>query len=154
MRFGRDYIGLTHNCGDFNWGWFAVKDGKNIDLPNMQNLIDSLKALNAGVFFRQTNGYISGYRDGRNVISLSYGNLLSGYQKVDFTTLEYGLYQLNKSQLIPISTEPNNLHSQKDGLFFVTPPGYDLITKISKKEFYRIIDSVANLKNPPNEIRF
>lgn len=154
VRFGRDYIGLAHNYGDFNWGWFAIKDGKFVDLPNIRSLMDSLSILNKEIFFRQTNGYISGFKGGKNVFSFSYGNLVPGYEKIDFTTLAYGLYQLKDSQLIYSSTEPDNLHNQKTGLFFVTPPGYDLITKISKKEFNRIIDSVANLKNFPNKIRF
>jgi hypothetical protein len=155
IRLSKDYVALVRSNAALNQGWFLIKNGTITDrLPGMESFLDSLKANRPkDISVKEMNGYVSVLKDGKKMEELNYGNMLSNkLKKVNFGSLRYGLYMLVGDSLIRISEETNDIRVQKDGLFFVPPPGYDVIEKYRKSTILEIIDSVTKLSPIPDKI--
>ena len=84
---------------------------------------------------------------------VNYGNIISGkLRDVSFDSLPYGLYKLKGDSIEKISDETNDIHLQKNGLFFVPPPGFDVIRKYLKSAVLNKIDSISKLSHYPARI--
>jgi len=155
MCLSKEFVAFTKPNTE-NWGWFQIKGGVIIDqLPRIQELLDSLKSKRNDVSGIESNGYISVVKDGKSIEPINYGSIISLKLKdVAFDSLRFGLYQMIGDTITEISREPNDIHAQKDGLFFVPPPGFDVISKFSKSIILEKIDSVSRLSNAPTRIYF
>lgn len=113
-------------------------------------IMDSLKKQYKNDFLKEVNGYISVYRNGLVIKELNYGNYATKFKNLDFDGLSY---KLSSDTLKIISDNGNNLIHQKEGVFFIPSPGYDIIRKYSKKRVLKIIDSVYRLSEKPDKIK-
>lgn len=133
--------------GPINYGWFFLVDGKELRLPLMDNIMDSLRTNYGEYFINSTNGYIQFHEDGQVKKTVNYGNYI--LKDVNFEKLEYGLYKIEDQNLTQISKNGNELKDQKNGLFFVPSPGYGVIAQYPIQPLLNAIDSVYELKVAP-----
>jgi hypothetical protein len=152
-RLSKDYIAFVKPST--NHGWFLIENGiiKN-QLPGMGKIVDTLKGhLSKDETIRESDGYIFVYENGKIISELNYGNLLNDkLRKINFDSLNYGLYKFNGDSLVTISTETNDIKLQTNGLFYVPTPGFDVIRKYRKKDVLKLVDSAAELSPIPYEI--
>jgi len=154
-RLSKDYVAFVRPNTIFSQGWFLIKNGVVADqLPEMERLLDSLKTNQPGdISVKEVDGHISVLKDGKKIGGFNYGNMISDkLKKVDFDSLEYGLYKLVGDSLVRVSAETNDIRAQKDGLFFVPPPGSDVIEKFRKSTILEVVDSVTKLSPIPDRI--
>lgn len=152
-RISNRYIAYVKLPGYQNWGWFYMKDGKLLDkLPGIDKITDSIKSGKSGKFsISQKNGYFS-YVNNNEKKVLDYGNVITNYKTKDFKNLEFKLYQLIGDELKVISSDGDDLFKQKEGLYFLPPPGYGVNRFFSKRELFEAVDSVSKLKLAPEQI--
>jgi hypothetical protein len=152
VRISSRYIAFVKPYSETNWGWFNIKNGKlTSDLPKIKEIIDSLKHFDEeSLFISETNGYISFYKNGQLVKSLNYGNLV--LDPTDFDQLEHKLYQIQDKKLTAISNNADDLFKEREGVFFIPPPGYGIVKKYDKQKVISFFDSVLNMKHFPNRI--
>ncbi len=158
IRFSKKYIAFTQDYGNTNWGWFNLENGRKIpDLPGIDVVLDSLKFRysDKAYFFRVTNGFIDIFDDGRLIETINYGAYLPGLDKVNFDSLDYGVYKLEKTRLLNISENVDSIFTNHGtGLFFIPQPGYGITAKFDIKKILTAIDSVSKLKHSPDKLVF
>jgi hypothetical protein len=156
IRVSKKFIAIVEGYGTSNWGWFNLYDSKiNDSLPNLNHLLDSLKASRSNeTFFQERNGYITEFINGKIIRLNNYGNLITKNYKLDFDSLDYGLYKLNNNNLILMSKNGNDIFKQKEGVFFIPSPGYGVIEKFDKYRIFDKLDSLYQLDLMPNYIKF
>jgi len=154
-RTSKEYISLVKPYPQSQWGWFCLHNNKaGNDLPGMDKILDTLNATKPkDNFIQETNGYIRFYLNGTIVKSLNYGHFITKFKDINFDSLDYNLYQLKGDSLVIVSMNGNDLLEQREGIFFVPPPGYGLIAKFNKQEIYSTIDSVSKLSSVPGIIK-
>jgi len=153
VRISKDYFAIV-SIPKSNWGWFYIKEGKiENKLPNIGALKDSLKKqFPENYFIQESDGYIRIYLDGKVIQSFNYGNFVTKFKKLNFDSLDYKGYQLQGDSLIAPFDNPDKIFNQKNGIYFIPLPGYGVIKKCRKSDFFKLIDSVSTLEDPPNKI--
>lgn len=153
-RISDKYIAYVKLPGYQNWGWFYMKDGKLLDkLPGIDKIIDSLEYRKRGKFsISQKNGYISYVNNGEKGF-LDYGNIITQYKTKNFKNLDFKLYQFIDGELKVISNNGDDLFKQKEGLYFLPPPGYGVNRFFSKKKLFETVESVSKLPLAPEQIK-
>jgi hypothetical protein len=154
VRFSKDYIAFVKSYSTINRGWIKIKNGRmTFGLPGLDHVLDSLKNKNTKSYFlKETNGLISFMLNGHVVKSYNYGNFITKYKTLDFDSLDYKLYKLNGDSLDVVSNDANDINLQREGVFFIPPPGYNIIHLFSKKEVLNKIDSISRLSVKPDRI--
>jgi hypothetical protein len=155
VRISNDFLAIVKPFGKKNWGWFRVNNGKiNNTLSHVDRLVDSLQAAYGnGYFVRHTNGTIDILKEGKKIRSYDYGDLLYDSIVTNSLTMLPGLYQVKNKVLTLVSNDPDDLFRQKDGEYYVPPPGYGVIKKVRKAILYRTIDSILRLTPIPTSIK-
>lgn len=154
IRFSRDYIAIVSEYGKVNWGWFFIKDGKIVNrLPGIDKILDSIKrnSLNTA-HLNQVNGNIQVSVGGKISKSINYGNLVTKYSELTFNDLPYALYKYHADSIVICSKNPQSMIKEKNGLFFIPPPGIGVLYKYNKHAIFNIIDSVSRLSTVPDKI--
>jgi len=154
-RISKDFVALVSTQDKPNWGWFYVNNGKiSTELPGISVILDSLDAKNIkSDFSNVVNGYISFYLKGKVVKDFNYGRFVTKYGDFNFDNLDYGVYKLNKDRLEVVSRNGDDIFKQKEGVFFIPPPGYGVIHKYKKTQILNAVDSASKLENPPGTIK-
>jgi hypothetical protein len=155
-RVSKDYISLTKIYTESKWGWFCLRDGKIMNnLPHMDKIIDSLKLIKpTDVFIQEASGDIRFYKNGKIVKTFDYGYFETKYKDQKFDSLDYKLYKLDGDSLNVVSNDGNDLFRQRDGVYFIPPPGYGVLNKFSKQNIFDAVDSVSRLTSPPDILKF
>jgi len=153
-RVSKDFISLVDTkLGELNWGWFQVLNGKVIErLPGAEKIHDSLKEANRQYFIGEKGGYFIFYDNGRRIKTLNYGNFITRHRDLSFDSLDYKLYKVAGDSLIIAAKSGNDLFTQKDGVYFIPSPGYNVKTMHSKVAILNLIDSVSRSSSPPNRL--
>lgn len=138
------------------WGWFYMKNNKlENELPLMDNILDTIGSHGQCFLLKETNGYISYFSSEKmnkeSKIELNYGAFVLKNQ-ISLDSLNYGLYKLNAANLELISNHGDDLLKQKDGVFYIPSPGYDVVTKFKISKLVHIIDSTAKQTVFPQRI--
>ncbi|WP_461791790.1 hypothetical protein [Pedobacter sp.] len=155
IRISKDFVALVSSYGKADWGWFYVENGKlSNKLPGISKILDRLESQRIKKdFVKETNGYITFYLKGNIVKAFNYGSFVTKHVEFDFDSLDYGLYKLNRDTLKIISRNGDDILKQKNGIFFIPPPGYGILFKYSKKQILNAVDSISNLQIQPKTIR-
>jgi len=148
------YVAIVKRS-ESKWGWFYFENGMlQSNLPEMSRIRDSLKSKTPRDYFiRETRGYIDLIDNGKIVQTINYGHLRTKYKSIDFDSLGYKLYRLDGDSLKVVSNNTDNLFDQRNGVFFIPPPGYGVVRLFDKNEILQAIDSVSKLKQLPDLIR-
>lgn len=155
QRISPDYIASVNPYDKMGWGWFKIDEGRMQNpLPDINGIMDSLKLLYPKDFFiRNSNGFIDILSNGELVKSFNYGEFVTKYKNLSFDSLHYKLYKLEGDSLIVASKNGNDLLKQKNGIYFIPPPGHGIIAKFNKREIIDLVDSVSKLSSPPRKLR-
>lgn len=155
FRVSNEYFAFVKSFGETNWGWFQIEKGKiKNELANTNKIVDSLKATySENVFIRETNGFITVYKNGVVLKSYNYGEFVMKKTNAYFDKLIAGLYKLDNEELRFITRNSDLLFSQDDGIYFVPLPGYGVVRKFRKSEVLNLFDSLVNLKVLPLEVK-
>ncbi len=78
---------------------------------------------------------------------------MTRYKKIDFESLDYNLYKLVNNDLKVVSKSGKDLFSQKDGLYFLPPPGYNINRYYEKQRILQLVDSISHLTKHPLKVK-
>lgn len=153
-RLSNEYLAYIEDNRIANYGWFAIKNGIILNkLDNIDYILDSLNLSDKEYFIRETNGYIDFYLLGRVQKTLNYSDFVLNDKNINVDNLDYGLYKLDSGMLKLLSHDGNDIENQKDGVFFVSSPGYGIVEKYRIGDILSAVDSISKLKNSPNNFK-
>lgn len=156
IRASKDYI-FTVKFFDNAWGWFYRKNNTTVDtLPMIHKILDSIKLIesNKSFYIAESNGNIFFNLNGKHVKFLNYGNIITKYKTWNFDSLDYKLYKLVGDSLIIRSNNANDLINEKEGIFFIPKPGYEVVSKFDKNKVFSDLDSISKLQSHPGVLEF
>lgn len=151
VRVSSDYLYFV-NQNDHSFGWFYIKDGHLLPkLPEIDSILKIVEAKNKFFFIREDEGIISIFDNGIVLRKIHYGSYFIN-KEIQFNDLEYGLYRLQNKGLTKLSNNGSMLLKQKDGLYYVPYPGYNVNRAYSLNKISNKLDSLALLKKQPKRI--
>ncbi|MES2773531.1 MAG: hypothetical protein V4722_05080 [Bacteroidota bacterium] len=144
----KDYIAYNKTDSS-SYGWFFMENGKLLPkLPSIDKIERDLNPDSAkDLVFSEFNGDIRLLRKGELIKRYNYGNIILKNNTQNFDSLDLGLYKAINDDVILISHKPDDLFTQREGLYFVPKPGHHLLVKYSKKEVLKAVEA-AFISNP------
>ncbi|UIR57750.1 hypothetical protein LZQ00_07980 [Sphingobacterium sp. SRCM116780] len=133
-------------------GWYAIEKGNIIErLPNDKIILDSLIDEFPNYMILKKNGIYNFY-DPKNKLekSLNYGNLIG--LNLNFENLPIGIYSLDNGNLKKITKDLSDFKDIKDGVYFVSKPGTNVIQYVEQESFFNQFQEKMNKSNPPMKI--
>lgn len=150
----KNYILYFKSSTLHNQGWFNIRDGKITNsLPGITQIIENLYAhRQKDYLIKEVNGIIEIYFHGKLTSTSNYGNFITKEKFLDFNELPNKLYRLVGDSISVVSNNTDDLLKQRNGVFFMPPPGYGIVRKFDKRIIYKKVDSVSYLDHLPNKI--
>ncbi|RQO73962.1 hypothetical protein DBR43_00715 [Pedobacter sp. KBW06] len=147
IELSEKYLGLVKE-GDYSSGWFNIKQHKIISsLPKVDSIVASLGKIPADQVLHEKNGIFTIYDKGRLVRKFTLGEFLIKKDSVNYDDLEFGIYQVKNEGLVKVNNDGTKLSEQKDGLYFIPSPGFNVV---NFKQLNDILPEIsATLKKYP-----
>lgn len=153
VEFSNLYIGLVKK-EKVSFGWFYVEKHQIASsMAKVDSIQMTLEEMYSGKIIHERNGFYTIYDNGKLLKKLNLGEFLIENDSVDFDNLDFGIYKVEKRNLVKINNDGTKLLQQMDGLYFVPSPGLNVVTFRKMNDVLSKINTTFKSQSLPKDLK-